>query len=336
MNWNRIDTRFAWVLAFVLACGLGALPAAAQTDKTTIRIANLDIGPFVSVAYVEKLAAKHGISVKITNFRRGLEAAQALKANEADVAVGGVEAAVTAIAGGAPAVIVSSCSTGGIAWVGRPDMNWNRIDTRFALVLAFVLACGLGARPAVAQTDKTTIRIANLDIGPFVSVAYVEKLAAKHGISVKITNFRRGLEAAQALKANEADVAVGGVEAAVTAIAGGSPAVIVSSCSTGGIAWVGRPDMNWKTPADLKGKKFGVIRGLHELVMRVVFELNGLTASTEPGADVQIVFINSPPAVNTAMRARDIDAMSNPEPFPSRAVVEGFAKPFMRPYDTPL
>ena len=212
------------------------------------------------------------------------------------------------------------------------------VKTLVAPLATFVLICafGLNAPPAAAQTDKTTIRIANLDIGPFVPVAYVAKLAAKHGITVKIINFRRGLEAAQALKANEVDVAVGGVEAAVTAIAGGSPAVIVSSCSTGGIAWVGRPDMNWRSPADLKGKKFGVIRGLHELVMRVVFEQNGLSSSTEPGADVQIVFINSPPAANTALKARDVDAVSNPEPFPSRAVAEGYAKPFMRPYDTPL
>ena len=215
-------------------------------------------------------------------------------------------------------------------------MMRKRMDARLAWFLALVLACGLGARPAAAQADKVTIRIANLDIGPFVSVAYVAKLAAKHGITVKITNFRRGLEAAQALKANEMDVAVGGVEAAVAAIAGGAPAVIVSSCSTGGIAWVGRPDINWRTPADLKGRKFGVIRGLHELVMLVVFEQNGLSSSTEPGKDVQIVFINSPPAANTAMKARDVDAISNPEPFPSRAVVEGYAKPFMRPYDTPL
>lgn len=215
-------------------------------------------------------------------------------------------------------------------------MKWKRLDVRPALFLVFVLACGLGALPAAAQTDKVTIRIGNLDIGPFVSVAYVGKLAAKHNINVKIINFRRGLEAAQALKANEVDVAVGGVEAAVAAIAGGAPAVIVSSCSTGGIAWVGRPDINWRTPADLKGKKFGVIRGLHELVMLVVFEQAGLSSSTAPGKDVQIVFINSPPAANTAMKARDVDAVSNPEPFPSRAVAEGYARPFMRPYDTPL
>ena len=188
-----------------------------------------------------------------------------------------------------------------------------------------------------AQADKTVIRIANLDIAPFLAVGYVEKLAAKHGIQVKVTNFRRGLEAAQALKAGEADVAVGGVEAAISAIAGGAPGLIISSTTTGGIAWVSRPDLNIQSIADLKGKKFGVIRGLHELVLLKTLEQNNLTFSTNPGAaDVQLVFINSPPAVNTALRNKEVDAMSNPEPFPSRAVVEGFGKPLLRPYDTPL
>ncbi len=213
-------------------------------------------------------------------------------------------------------------------------MTWMKVLPSTLAALALIL--GLNVPAAKAQTDKTTVRVANLDIGPFVPVAYVAKLAAKHGVSVKITGFRRGLEAAQAVKAGEADVGVGGVEAAVTAIAGGAPAVIVSSCSTGGIGWVGRADLNLKSIADLKGKKFAVIRGLHELVMRVEFEQHGLTYSTEPGSDVQVVFINSPPALNTALKGRDVEAMSAPEPFPSRAVVEGYARPLLRPYDTPL
>ena len=205
-------------------------------------------------------------------------------------------------------------------------------------ILAGGLAATLGvATGASAQTAKTTIRVANLEIGPFLPVAYVAKLADKYNIDVKITNFRRGLEAAQALKSGEVDVAVGGVEAAISAIAGGMPALIVSSCSTGGIAWVGQPDQNINTVKDLKGKRFAVIRGLHELVMRVAFEQNGLTMSTEAGkGDVQVMFINAPPALLTAMKSKEVDAMSAPEPFPSRAVGDKLAKPMLRPYDTPL
>jgi len=205
-----------------------------------------------------------------------------------------------------------------------------------AISAAALLVAFCAVTEASAQT-KTTIRIANLDIGPFVPVAYVAKLADKYNIDVTITNFRRGLEAAQALKAGEVDVAVGGVEAAISAIAGGAPAIIVSGVSTGGIAWVEAPDQDIKTIKDLKGKRFAVMRGLHELVMRVVFEQAGLTMSTEAGkGDVQVMFINSPPALLTTIRSKEVDAMAGPEPIPSRAVGDKIAKPMLRPYNTPL
>ncbi len=210
------------------------------------------------------------------------------------------------------------------------------ISRRAMLAGAAALTTAGAVTGASAQT-KPTIRVANLEIGPYVSIAYVTKLAEKHGINVKITNFRRGLEAANALKAGEVDIATGGVEAAISAIGGGSPAVIISSFATGGIGWVAKPGSNIKTYKDLKGKKFAVIRGLHELVMRVAFEQNGLTMSTEAGkADVQVLFIPSPPALLTAMKGGQVDAMSAPEPFPSRAVGDKLAEPMLLPYDTPL
>ncbi len=208
----------------------------------------------------------------------------------------------------------------------------------YSFILTFLSVILLGFAPqTLAQQARTTIRIANLEISPFLPVAYVAKLADKYNLDVKITNFRLGLQAAQALKSGEVDVAVGGVEAAISAIAGGMPAVIVSSVSTGGIAWVAQPDQPIQTVKDLKGKKFATLRGLHELVMRVEFEENGLTMSTEPGkADVQVMYINSPPALIATMKSKEVDAGSAPEPFPSRVVTERLAKPMLKPYDTQL
>ncbi len=59
------------------------------------------------------------------------------------------------------------------------------------LLAVFVALFAAHAPSAIAQTSKPVVRIGNLDIGPFVPVAYVAKLAEKHGIEVKITNFRR-------------------------------------------------------------------------------------------------------------------------------------------------
>lgn len=193
------------------------------------------------------------------------------------------------------------------------------------------------ALPYIARAaDQPVVRVANLDIGPFAPCAYVGKLAAKHDIKVEITGFRRGLESAQAVAAGAADVGVGGLEAAVSAVAGGSPSVIIAGCTTGGIGWVAKKGSGIRTIADLKGKRFAVIRGLHELVMLAVFAKHGLTSSQEKGADVQIFYINAPPALGTALRNGDVDAMSAPEPFPSRAVLEGYAEPLPPPYDTEL
>src|SRR3974377_154617 len=168
----------------------------------------------------------------------------------------------------------------------------------FRALAAAALLVAVGAAPKALAQTKTTIRIANLDIGPFVPVAYVAKLADKYNLDVKITNFRRGLEASQALKAGEADVAVGGVEAAISAIAGGSPAIIVSGVSTRGVAWGQGTQHNNKTHKVWKGRRFALFRGRHDLVRRVAFKQAGLTMSTEAGkADVQVMYINSPPAL---------------------------------------
>jgi NitT/TauT family transport system substrate-binding protein len=207
----------------------------------------------------------------------------------------------------------------------------------FRKALTGTVAAGLALALSVATASAEKIRVGNLEIGAFLPVAYAAKLAEKHGIEVEVVNFRRGLEAANALKAGEVDVAVGGIEAAIAAIGSGAPAVVISSCTTGGVAWVSHKDAPIQSIMDLKGKKFAVIRGLHELLMRVEFEQNGLSMSTEAGqADVQVFYINSPPALNVALKAGEVDAMSAPEPFPSRAISEGYAKPLLVPYDTPL
>lgn len=206
--------------------------------------------------------------------------------------------------------------------------------SRILWVSALVIAAA-ALLPAAAQAEK--VRVANLEIAPFLPVAYAAKIAPEHGLEVEVVNFRRGLEAANALKAGEVDVAVGGVEAALSAIGGGAPAVIVAGCSTGGLAWVSAKDSEINKVEDLKGKSFAVIRGLHELVMLAEFEKHGLKIAEEKGGDgVHVVFISSPPALNVALKGGDVDAISAPEPFPSRAISEGYAKLLTRPYDTVL
>jgi NitT/TauT family transport system substrate-binding protein len=189
---------------------------------------------------------------------------------------------------------------------------------------------------AASAQQATTIRVANLELGTNLPIFYLPKLAAKYNLDIKIINFRRGVETAQALKAGEVDVALGGTEAAISAAASGTQVVILSNYCSGGVAWVTRPDLKLKTVADAKGYKFGTIRGIHELLVLAELDRAGLTWSEQAGKDVQLVFLNSGPAMSTALKARQIDIMTNAEPLPSRAIVEGYGAPFHVPRDTAM
>lgn len=211
----------------------------------------------------------------------------------------------------------------------------HRVVSRTLKIIAAALAA-VGVAQGAAAQQLPTIRVANLELGTNLPIFYLAKIAAQRGLDVKVTNFRRGVETAQALKAGQVDVALGGTEAAVSAVAAGTDIVVLSNYCSGGVAWVSRPDLKLKTVADAKGYKFGTVRGIHELLMLAEFDRAGLTWSEQPGKDVQMVFLNSGPAIATALKSRQIDIMTNAEPLPSRAIVEGFGAPYYVPRDTPL
>jgi NitT/TauT family transport system substrate-binding protein len=208
--------------------------------------------------------------------------------------------------------------------------------------IAIIVLISLYAPFALAQTSPANpvIRIGNLNLGPYLPVAYIAKVAAKYGVQVKISEFRRSLEIASAVKANDLDVGVGGIDGAVVAVATGAPVVVVSNVSDKGVGWVGRSDIKWNSLRDLKGKKFATIHGLHELIADTIFEENGLTVSDQPGAaDVQLLFVPSSPQLVTALKIHEVDATGAPEPFPSRAIADGYAVPILTPaqvYSTKL
>ena len=180
-----------------------------------------------------------------------------------------------------------------------------------AILLLFAVLAAVAVPRAVTAQTSPTIRVANLELGINLPIFYLAKIASQRGLDVKIINFRRGVETAQALKAGQVDVALGGTEAAVSAAAGGANIVILSNYCSGGVAWVTRPDLKLETVADAKGHKFGTIRGIHELLMLAEFDRAGMTWSDQPGKDVQLVFLNSGPALATALKSGQIDIMTN-------------------------
>ena len=57
-------------VTFGLIAAIGLASSAFAQSKPVVRIANLDIGPFMPVAYVAKLADKHGIQHTVLTIAR--------------------------------------------------------------------------------------------------------------------------------------------------------------------------------------------------------------------------------------------------------------------------
>jgi NitT/TauT family transport system substrate-binding protein len=111
---------------------------------------------------------------------------------------------------------------------------------------------------------------------------------------------------------------------------------VVAGFAKGGVRIVGRPDLNIRSIADLKGKKVGVTRGgPQEILLFTELAKNHLTWSDKPGKDVQILYMGYPD-LNQALLTKEIDAMSQSEPYSTQALNKKYGAEIMKPYDTPL
>jgi NitT/TauT family transport system substrate-binding protein len=184
---------------------------------------------------------------------------------------------------------------------------------------------------------QDVVRVGALKLVHYNAIWYLDKVGAKYNIKFEIREFKKGLDAMEAMKAGEIDIASSGMDGAISARAAGIPVYVVAGFSKGGIMMLCRPDLNLKTILDLKGKKVGVVRGgAQELALLMELNKNKLTYSDKEGKDVQIVYLASYAAVNEAMSTKSIDAMCQSEPQSAIAILKGFAKEMMRPYDTEL
>jgi NitT/TauT family transport system substrate-binding protein len=197
------------------------------------------------------------------------------------------------------------------------------------LLLAALLAT------SAAQAQEV-IRLGNLKFAHYGAVSYIKEIAPKCGIKVEERVFAKGLDVMQAIIAGEVDVGTTASEAAISGRAGGAPIFVVAGFAEGGARLVARSDVGIPTVADLKGKKVGVTRGgIQEVLLMAELLKAGLSSSTAPGKDVQLVYL-AYPDLNQAMISKNIDAMMQSEPYASQAVNKGFGMEIIKPYDTPI
>jgi NitT/TauT family transport system substrate-binding protein len=183
---------------------------------------------------------------------------------------------------------------------------------------------------------QEVVRLGNLKFAHYGAVSYIKEIAPKCGIKVDEKVFAKGLDVMQAIIAGELDVGTTASEAAISGRAGGAPIYVVAGFAKGGARLVGRPDLPIKSVKDLKGKKVGVTRGgIQEVLLMAELQQAGLTVDSNPGKDVQVIFL--PYAdLNQALLGKNIDAMMQSEPQSSQAINKGFGVEVLKPYDTPI
>ena len=207
-------------------------------------------------------------------------------------------------------------------------MKLKLIGKSVALLAVLMMAGGAQAQEVV--------RLGNLKFAHYGAVSYIKEIAPKCGIKVEEHIFAKGLDVMQAIIAGELDVGTTASEAAISGRAGNAPIVVVAGFAKGGARLVGRTDLKLKSVKDLKGKKVGVTRGgIQEVLLLAELQQNGMTASEQPGKDVQLVFL-AYADLNQALLGKNIDAMMQSEPQSSQAINKGFGTEILKPYDTPI
>ncbi|MBV6320248.1 ABC transporter substrate-binding protein [Duganella violaceipulchra] len=207
-------------------------------------------------------------------------------------------------------------------------MNLNAIGKTLSIA---ALLAAVGAAQA-----QEVVRLGNLKFAHYGAVSYIKEIAPKCGIKVEERVFAKGLDVMQGIIAGELDVGTTASEAAISGRASGAPIFVVAGFAKGGARLVGRADLKLKSVKDLKGKKVGVTRGgIQEVLLLAELQQAGLSASDQPGKDVQLIYL-AYADLNQALLGKNIDAMMNSEPQSSQSINKGYGNEILKPYDTPI
>jgi NitT/TauT family transport system substrate-binding protein len=199
---------------------------------------------------------------------------------------------------------------------------------------ALVMLAALWAMGSARAQD--VVRLGNLKFVHYGAVSYIKEIGPQCGIRVEERVFAKGLDVMAAMLAGELDVGATASEAAIAGRAGGAPIYVVAGFARGGARLVGRRDLNLKSIRDLKGRKVGVTRGaIQEVLLLAELQRAGLTASEQPGKDVQTVLL-AYADLNPALLGKHIDAMMQSEPQSSQAINKGYGSEILKPYGTPI
>jgi NitT/TauT family transport system substrate-binding protein len=196
-------------------------------------------------------------------------------------------------------------------------MNFcKRFAGSLALSLAGLLALNSTASAQTIEKPKVSIAVGGKNLFYYLPLTIAEQLGyfKDEGLQVEISDFAGGAKALQALVGGSADVVSGAYEHTINMQSKGQPikAFVLQGRAPQIVLAVSNRNMpNYKSVADLKGKKIGVTAPGSSTNIMTNFVL--AKAGLKP-TDVSFIGVGTSAGALSALRSGQIDAIANLDP----------------------
>lgn len=193
---------------------------------------------------------------------------------------------------------------------------WKQLLIALALFLAGWFTFGSAFAQGKPEKQKVTIAVGGKNLFYYLPLTIAERLGyfKEEGLDVEIVDFAGGAKALQAVVGGSADVVSGAYEHTINlqakgqhyqefVLQGRAPQIVLVTSN--------KTMPNFKSIADLKGKKIGVTAPGSSTNMMANFVL--AKAGLKP-SDVSFIGVGASAGAVAAMRSGQIDAMANLDP----------------------
>jgi len=207
---------------------------------------------------------------------------------------------------------------------------------RTIVLAALVLAVVSCASPSAPVNGPVTMRV-----GYFPNITHSQALvgvargdfqkALGSNVNLDVKIFNAGPSVIEALFAGQIDLSYIGPNPAINGYvqSKGEALRVIAGATSGGAAFVVRPDANIAKPEDLAGKKIASpqLGNTQDVALRAYLAEHGLKVA-EKGGNVQVTPTDNP-LILDLFRQKQIDGAWVPEPWASRLIVDGGGRLFL-------
>jgi len=207
---------------------------------------------------------------------------------------------------------------------------------RMIVLAALVFAVVGCASPGASVKGPVTMRV-----GYFPNITHSQALvgvargdfqkALGSNVTLDVKIFNAGPSVIEALFAGQIDLSYIGPNPAINGYvqSKGEALRVIAGATSGGAAFIVRPDANIAKPEDLAGKKVASpqLGNTQDVALRAYLAEHGLKV-IEKGGSVQVTPTDNPQILDL-FRQKQIDGAWVPEPWASRLIVDGGGKLFL-------